>query len=284
MVIPLAYNQELVFMTLLECEFQLSFSGKEGAMSISKALWSQFIRRALTGATFVLAVHFGNAHAVPLAPGGEVTLRGTTVAERPELAGEIIVDVFVPFENDLELGEHEIPRDSISGLLQERIVREESTDTLDFYFRIFLDDTRTVELEDGTQEEVLNTPINLLFAENFAPWATDVDWRRDSESERRPPDFAFRSESGASVGFEFSGDIDLYPVPWLEPGVSHFFFIKTNARRYTEGLVTLHSPSGIANPVTVAAFAPEVAEPSSLFLVGIGLLWLGRWRRAIHPN
>src|SRR5919197_6352120 len=69
--------------------------------------------------------------AVPLPPGGLVGTPGTTVAARPELAGVVIQDVLRPFA--ITSGPI-----TVKGVVQDRIVKENATEKLDFYHRIML--------------------------------------------------------------------------------------------------------------------------------------------------
>jgi hypothetical protein len=72
------------------------------------------------------------AHAVALnQPSGNfanTALPGTTVAARPELAGLVLEDVLTTFNFD-----------GVSGTVQNRVVRETTTGTLDFYWKIDVD-------------------------------------------------------------------------------------------------------------------------------------------------
>ena len=73
------------------------------------------------------------ARAVPLAPGSAVATPGTTSAARPVLAGTVLQDVVQTFTITDPNGRQ------IKGTIQDRVVRETSTGTLDFYYRIMND-------------------------------------------------------------------------------------------------------------------------------------------------
>src|SRR5271169_1182959 len=96
----------------------------------------------LVAALIVLAIP---ASAVPLdnAFGGassvDTTLPGTTVGARPELAGPIIADTFQPF-SFTDSGQ------TISGSVQSRVVQETGTGTLDFYWRVIVDSTGSLDV------------------------------------------------------------------------------------------------------------------------------------------
>ena len=72
-------------------------------------------------------------YAVPLIPGSAVLLPGTTEAARPELAGVVLADQLVSFSVTIPTDQH------ITGMIQERVVRESGSGTLDFYWRVFND-------------------------------------------------------------------------------------------------------------------------------------------------
>ena len=92
---------------------------------------------ALAGLTAtLLAVAIAPAHAVALNRAFivesflDTPLGGTTVALRPELAGTVIEDVLTPFSFGAL---------NLTGTVQNRVVRETNTGTLDFYWRIKVD-------------------------------------------------------------------------------------------------------------------------------------------------
>ena len=181
-----------------------------------------------------------NAWALPVEPGESAMLGGTTLADRPELAGTAIVDELIPFTGMDAFG-----TEYFSGTIQARIVREDSSGTLDFYYRLFND----INSEDG---------ITRLSATDFTGWSTDVDFRIDSLGFTNP-DRASRQLSGATVSFDFSDSV-------LPGDESRFFFIKTNATSYTAGSVILID----GGAAVIRAYAP-VPEPGLLILLGCGL-------------
>src|SRR5215213_4444427 len=61
-------------------------------------------------------------------PGGNVPLPGVTAAAQPVLAGVVIRDVAIPFSVNNGVGQT-----IFRGTLQDRVVRENATGTLDFY-------------------------------------------------------------------------------------------------------------------------------------------------------
>src|SRR5438876_287364 len=53
-------------------------------------------------------------------------LKGVTLADRPDLAGQIIADLTLPFDNGLVL----------QGTMHTQVVREDAGGTLDFYYQL----------------------------------------------------------------------------------------------------------------------------------------------------
>ena len=86
------------------------------------------VRNALLGA--ILATFVAAAGAVALPAASTVGLPGTTVAAHPELAGLVLEDVDQPFSFIDSTGH------TLSGVVQNRVVRSSVDGTLDFYWRI----------------------------------------------------------------------------------------------------------------------------------------------------
>jgi hypothetical protein len=134
-----------------------------------------FVRRR--SAAYVFAALFGMVTALPAfaVPGGP--LPGTTVAAMPELAGVVIEDVIRPFHIPLAGGGR------ITGTLQDRVVSENTTGALDFYYSIKNGITSTGVGPLGT-----NIPdITEVIRRSFPPSVTtDMDWRIDGLGEIAP--------------------------------------------------------------------------------------------------
>ena len=200
----------------------------------------------ILGAVFGLLAFTSQAYAVVLVENSSVDLFGTTSAVRPELAGTVIKDDLTDFTGVDALGNI-----LYTGSLQVRIVREDVSGTLDFYYRIRPNDASSLDA-------IMRTTHT-----DFTGWTTDVDFRTDSLGSVGPTS-ATRNVSGSTVGFNFDG--------WLQPGdESYFYFIKTTATNYTLGSTVLID-GGIAS---VQSYAPSaVPVPAAVWLFGSGLIGL----------
>jgi len=218
------------------------------------------IKATFLSCLLCLLVAAGDAAAATLNPGNISLLFGTTAAARAELAGTVLEDTSRPFAIDLGGGL------SITGTIQDRVVRSDIDGTLDFYYRITNDAT-----SDGS----------ILFANrtDYSGVTTDVDWRIDGLG-LVAPSFAFRNPSGDEVTFFFTS------LPIGPGGDSRFFFIKTDATMYNEsgqGLLAGTGGSGNGASFVFPTFQPlqAVPLPPALWLFGsgvVGLMMLGRRR------
>lgn len=193
--------------------------------------WAKTMGAALLVTLGVLA---NQAGAVPLAPGGAVATPGTTAAARPELAGVVVQDVIRPIS--VVVG-----GTVIRGWQQDRIVRSNQSGSLDFYYRINID--------QGS-----NGGIVQVRKADFSPAAapTDVDWRIDGLGLKNPK-AAARSASGQIVVFEHAGGNAILPGQQ-----SRFVFVKTRAKTYKVGTTMLRWISaGGAGVVVIPTFQPS---------------------------
>ncbi|HEY9026918.1 MAG TPA: hypothetical protein VIP05_21685 [Burkholderiaceae bacterium] len=217
---------------------------------------------ALAVATSLLGAASG-AGAVPLNNGFsgqnflDTPLSGTTSAARPELAGLVLADTDTPFS----VG-------GVTGFVQNRVVREFGTGTLDFYWR--------VELDPSTNGNPGITAFRL--ADFGYGYLTDADYRIDGTG-TVPASTARLFNPGAYP----QGDINFLFGTAIEPGQSsEFFFLHTNAVMFKMtadyDFVNGNNDIGGGGPT----YAPAVPEPAPAALLALGVLTLAglRSRRA----
>ena len=123
--------------------------------------------------TMLLLSSASVAQGVPLNPDSLISLSGTTVTTRPSLAGTVLADTFVPFAGE-----------SARGEVETRVVRETMSETLDFYFRVFV--------EFNPCSFCGSAGVAALRIDDVYPFPTvDVDFLSDSPGDSGP-DFAWR--------------------------------------------------------------------------------------------
>lgn len=196
------------------------------------------------------------ASAVPL-PVGVTALPGTTAALRPELAGVVLADRLVAYSNG----------GGTDGFVQQRVVRETDSGTLDFYWRILP--------SDGG-----DAPVTAFRTIGFTDFVSDGDWRIDGVGDVAPT--AARNFGGGAVNFLFS-DPAVGPA---SDASSNFFFLRTSAVRFNDSglydfVFTNDTISG-----EYGTFAPtdSVPEPDSwaLMLMGFGAIGALVRNRRLH--
>ena len=196
-------------------------------------------------------------YAVPLIPGSAVLLPGTTVAARPELAGVVLVDQLVAFSVTIPTDQH------ITGMIQERVVREFGSGTLDFYWRVFNDSSS------------LNN-LGFFRLGQFITGSYDADWRIDGLGTVNPDNaFLFVSPSGF-VNFEFTAG--------LAPGEeSRFMFLHTDATSYgLTAIMDVATPGTLERSQLFGTFAPGVPDGgSTLMLASLAMSGLALLRRKV---
>lgn len=202
---------------------------------------------------------------VPVSPASyaDTALPGTTEAARPELAGTALEDVLTPFSFN-----------GITGTVQNRVVKEDLTGTLDFYWKVNVDAT-PIGSANLAPNAATNTPFDITAFRlgNFGVAnITDADWRVDGLGDT-PPRVArlFNSTGRPDGAVNF-----LFTDPPLVAGKSSmFFFLHTNATNYAKTAVyDLLGNGNSADAISgsFATFAPSaVPEPGSMALVCAGL-------------
>jgi len=228
-------------------------------MLARSSLVSALARAGLTCFLGLLA-HGAQAVAlnVPVSPSpfADTPLGGTTVAARPELAGTVLQDVLTPFSFS-----------GVSGTVQNRVVRETGTGTLDFYWKV-----------DVTGSDTGAGVSAFRLADFGYSNINDADWRIDglgtvgADTARL---FNVANNPTGDINFLYGNGIALNQS-------SKFFFLHTNATEYslsaTYDLLTTGAQhlSG-----SFSTFAPApVPEASTFAMLGLGLLGVGLMRRS----
>lgn len=195
------------------------------------------------------------AHAValtqPVGNFADTALPGTTVAARPELAGTVLEDEITAFSFN-----------GVSGTVQNRVVRETATGTLDFYWKINVD------------ANTAGTGVEAFRLTNFGYGnLVDADWRVDGLGDAAPTVgrlFNPSTNPAGSINF-------LFGTPVQSGQSSNFFFLHTDATDYakTATFDLLRSPGQtLSGPMST--FAPSaVPEPASVALTVAGLAMVG---------
>lgn len=194
---------------------------------------------------------------VPVSPNpfADTALGGTTVAARPELAGTVLQDVITPFSFS-----------GVSGSVQNRVVRETGTGTLDFSWKVNVDPSATNGLGVGAFR-LANFGYGNL---------TDADYRIDGLGTIGPDTarlFNVANYPAGDINFLFSG------AGLAAGSQSRFFFLHTNATSYAQTASYDLLTTGAQNlSGSFSTFAPAVPEPSTYAMMGLGMLLMGSLR------
>jgi len=197
---------------------------------------------------------------VALIAPGDYALPGTTVADRPELAGLILEDKLFDYSfTDSNTGE------SVSGTVQNRVVKSNVDGTMDFYWRIRPNNP-------GTTPEGEITALRLF--NGYGGWLLEADWRPDGLGTSSPDTAKYFSSGGINFLFEDN------PVSYTndQNNGSYFFFLDSQATAYsmtgTYDLLCNNSSGGNCISESFSAFAPAIPLPAAFWLFGSGLLGL----------
>jgi hypothetical protein len=200
-----------------------------------------------------------SARAVVVPPGSTLALAGTTVAAQPELAGVVLEDELLQFSLAVSQGSSDL----ITGTVQQRVVREDGSGTLDFYWRI-------TEVNGGS--------LGYLRVGNFVTETYDANYRTDGLGSVAPTSLThFTPPQGGATSNYFANFnfVDANGADTLGSGQqAYFVFLHTDATRYAKtAFFDIASTGTYTESQSFAAFTPAVPEPASfaLFLAGLGL-------------
>ncbi len=221
-------------------------------------------RAALAPAALLALLGALDAQAVPVIPGAGATAQpGTTLAANPALAGTVLQDVLAPWvsADDSQYG---FP--GAQGELQSRVVRETGTGTLDFYWRV------TVDQPSYPSYVPMSLTIAGLSLDRFLTGSSfDADYRIDGVGTAAPT-----SASATATSLTWSFD----PSTFGPGSSSYFLLLHSNATTYYQGAVAELGASDLAtfSPTQIPLPVPE---PANALLVVAGLAALGTmgWRQ-----
>lgn len=224
-----------------------------------------FSLAAAFAATLLIGAQSARAVVVP--PGSTFDLPGTTEAAQPFLAGTVVEDELLQFSLPVSQQDPSL----ITGTVQQRVVRESGSGTLDFYWRI---------------TEVAGGSLGYLRVGNFITDTFDANYRIDglgtvgptSLTHFLPPQGGAPSNYFANFNF-----VDANGADTLASGQqSTFMFLHTDATQYAKtAFFDIASTGTFTESQSFAAFTPAVPEPqnSALLLTGLGLLGMGAYKR-----
>jgi hypothetical protein len=223
-------------------------------------VWRKQISSALT-VGLIGGMVCSAAHAVSVSPGQTVALPGTTLAAEPNLAGTVVLDDVYSFDQTFSSGTY-------VGSVQERVVRESGTGTLDFYWRVSNTGTPGVDANLGDFRigdfNISAAPINL-------------NYRIDGLGTTAPT--SAERFSGIFQNYFNFGFAD-----GIAPGQSSYFLLaETNATAFTQNasfdLTNVGESQVIFSGVQVSP-APE-PETYAMMLAGLAVMSFLGYRRKL---
>ena len=202
-----------------------------------------------------------SAFAVVVAPGATVALPGTTSAAQPFLAGVVLQDELIPFS----LAVSQQSQDLITGTVQQRVVQENATGTLDFYWRI-------TQLSGGS--------LGYLRVGNFITNTYDANYRTDGLGDVGPTSLTRFTNGLGGATNDFSANFNFVNAAsgtTLASGQSSLFmFLHTNATTYDKkAFFDIASAGTFTASASFAAYGPTaVPEPGTyaLLIAGLGVV------------
>lgn len=193
---------------------------------------------AFIGIAFLSLI--SDSWAVLLNKASWVSLKGTTLAARKELAGRVLKDNIMDFEIRGADGNL-----VFKGKLQDRVVKSKTTGKLHFYLYI------------RNTQSGLPGAILTVHRKDFANFRTDVDYRLDGLGDIGPVGAIRSGNAGEEITFVFSPGKAEHPE-WGDKPVhsgseSKFFFVITDATQYNHnGMTTIYAGNGSVKLVTFA--------------------------------
>jgi len=178
------------------------------------------------------------------------------VATDPTLAGTVLSDVFVPFNSEGALGQ-----------VETRVVQETVSQTLDFYFRVFVDVRPCPPCGSAG--------IGALRIDDVYPLpVVDVDFLSDSPGTEGP---VSAERASPRLGSLYPG---IYFFVLLDPGESSKEFFLRSSATDSQFVLGAHNATvypGPLVPIPIDGVLQPSPEPSTWLLLAPGLAVLLFW-------